>query len=91
MSDACPYESICFSSPTFFFVFFFAKSGIMYLLAGWEGRMGKYLARGQGVRIDFFISTSTYQICMNTNIKNRSLRGHVLTGNECYTINIVYM
>ena len=23
--------------------------------------------------------------------KNRSLRGHVLTGNECYTINIVYV
>ena len=25
------------------------------------------------------------------NKKNRSLRGHVLTGNECYTINIVYV
>ena len=25
------------------------------------------------------------------NSKNRSLRGHVLTGNECYTINIVYV
>ena len=24
-------------------------------------------------------------------LKNRSLRGHVLTGNECYTINIVYV
>ena len=24
-------------------------------------------------------------------IKNRSLRGHVLTGNECYTINIVHV
>ena len=23
--------------------------------------------------------------------KNRSLKGHVLTGNECYTINIVYV
>ena len=23
--------------------------------------------------------------------KNRSLRGHVLPGNECYTINIVYV
>ena len=23
--------------------------------------------------------------------KNRSLRGHVLTGNKCYTINIVYV
>ena len=23
--------------------------------------------------------------------KNRSLRGHVLTSNECYTINIVYV
>ena len=52
--------------------FFFAKSSIMYLSAGWEGRTGKYLARRQGLRIDFFISTSTYQICMNTNIKELS-------------------
>ena len=25
---------------------------IMYLLTEWEGRTGKYLARGQGVRIE---------------------------------------
>ena len=29
--------------------------------------------------------------CFRETKKNRSLRGHVLTGNECYTINIVYV
>ena len=40
-----------------------------------------------------FFQMSSYAraiVCI-TNDKNRSLRGHVLTGNECYTINIVYV
>ena len=34
---------------------------------------------------------TTSQKNAHNKVKNRSLRGHVLTGNECYTINIVHV
>jgi len=36
-----------------------------------------------------WIEITVILITLVTSNENRSLKGHVLTGNECYTINIV--
>ena len=36
-------------------------------------------------------SNISFHSRLEITLKNRSLRGHVLTGNECHTINIVYV
>ena len=35
------------------------------------------------------VTNHLWREALRDHTKNRSLKGHVLTGNECYTINIV--
>ena len=56
------------------------RMGIVSSVGDWQTRI---------VFINWGVDNSNFSSVES--LKNRSLRGHVLTGNECYTINIVYV